>query len=96
MKMILADAHRIVDLCRRVRQTTSENDRLKLTAAVIREWRKVSEPLLFAAEDAVYFGMFGQEREGATPLAHLPALAEADADVYVLLEDRESGPHAES
>jgi len=96
MKMELEDANRVIDLCRRVRKTTSENDRLRLTAAIIREWGKVSEPLLFAAEDAVYFGMFGQERECATPLAHLPALAEADADVYVLLEDRESGPHAES
>jgi hypothetical protein len=64
--------------------------------AIIHEWNKISEPLLFAAEDAVYFGMFGQERERATPLEDLPALASAEADVHVLPEDRERGSHAES
>ncbi len=96
MRMVLEDANCVVDLCRRVRQATSEDERLKLAVAIIREWNKISEPLLFAAEDAVYSGLFGQERERTTPLEDLPALASEEADVYVLPEDRKRGSHTES
>lgn len=90
MKMLLEDANRLVDLCRQMRQATSDDERFKLIVAIKSEWDKVSEPLVTAAEDAVYFGIFGQERERATPLEALPALAAAEADVYVSPEDPES------
>lgn len=97
MKMLLEDAQRVVDLCKRMRRMTSNDERIKLAVAVMREWHKVSEPLVFAAEDAVYFVMFGQERDGAAPLEALSALASAEADVYVPPpEDSEDASPTES
>ncbi|MGA2660114.1 MAG: hypothetical protein ABSH34_21655 [Verrucomicrobiota bacterium] len=87
MKMKLEDATRVMSLCRQVRQTTDEAERIKLVVAIHAEWDKVSEPMLYAAEDAVYFGLFGIERKWATPLDDLPALASAEAEVYVPPED---------
>jgi hypothetical protein len=87
MKMLLKDAIEVVDLCRRVRLATSEHERIELTAAIARSFHKLSEPMLFAAEDAVYFGMFGFERKGATPLEDLPKLISATADLYVRPQD---------
>jgi hypothetical protein len=84
MKMLPEDGYRIADLCRQMRQTASQEERMKLIVAIKSEWDKVSEPLVTAAEDAVYFGMFGVERPRATPLEALPALAAAEAEVYVL------------
>ncbi|MCX6930789.1 MAG: hypothetical protein NT154_47440 [Verrucomicrobia bacterium] len=95
MKMLPEDGYRIVDLCRQMRQTASQEERMKLIVAIKGNWDKVSEPLVTAAEDAVFFGIFGQERERATPLEALPALASSEADVYVLPEP-ESGSHTES
>ena len=89
--MLPEDAQRVVALCQRMRQTTSDGERSKLIAAIKDTWDRVSEPLLNAAEDAVYFGMFGVERPRATPVEALPALAEAEAEVYVMPpEDPES------
>ena len=96
MKMLLEDANRLVDLCRRMRQTASQEERMKLVVAITSAWDKVSEPLVTAAEDAVYFGMFGVERPRATPLEALPALAAAEADVYVPPEDPEGESHTEA
>ena len=62
---------------------------MKLIVAIKGNWDKVCEPLVTAAEDAVFFGIFGQERECATPLEALTrVMRRTDLEHWLDLEDR--------
>ena len=87
MKMSLEDAASVLHLCWRVRQKISEEERLKLTVAIVRSFDKLSDQMLYAAEDAAFYGMFGHEREGATPLKDLAKLVSMTDERYVGPQD---------
>jgi hypothetical protein len=90
MKMLLEDAASVLALCWRIRQTTSHDEIVKLMVAIANSFDKLSEPMLFAAEDAFFYGLCGQEREGATPLKDLAKLASMTDERYVSPEDAAS------
>lgn len=63
---------RVLDLCQRVRQAASPQERRRLMIVLRQSWPRVSDPVGLAGEGAYFFGIFGHEREGA--LERLAAL----------------------
>jgi hypothetical protein len=90
MKMLLEDAAQVLDLCWCIRQTTSHDEVVKLIVAIANSFDKLSEPMLFAAEDAFFYGLCGHEREGATPLKDLAKLVSITDERYVGPQDPSS------
>jgi hypothetical protein len=63
LKMLQEADVRVLDLCQRVRQAASPQERRRLMIALRQSWPRVSDPVGLAGEGAYFFGIFGHERE---------------------------------
>ena len=77
MKMLLEDANKVLDLCRKARQAPSG----QIAGTLLRMTGPTMPPrLLKAANDAIFFAITHEEEEGAIPLDQLPGLLTGQPD----------------